>query len=200
MQSNLFILSAIVDRVDSIHAMEPFRDMHIDVDICGRKSSLRARVYNTNNIEVRLEDIPEALRTEYRFYTGDRSRHIRVVYDYTRIECAKPTVKSLSDSCFKVLMINFKRPFRKIKSLNTACMLRDHIIDAGLTLNLQKNYGAILLEYKLPLRYVTHDDNRIRLDRCVSGHVLTKEQLISNYYIDYFCKNCLSDCFIYQKK
>nr|UPO71220.1 hypothetical protein TnSNPV_126 [Trichoplusia ni single nucleopolyhedrovirus] len=172
--------------------------MHIDVvNSEGTKFSVRARVHDINSIEVLYHDIPIAQRCGF---VGGSVGLIRVVLNYSPIKSARPTVKSLSDLCFKVLTITFKRPFRKIKSLNAACILRDRIIDAGLTLNLEKNYGVMLLEYKLPFRLVAYDSSRIRLDRCVEGHLLTKKQLNSNYYIDYFCKTCLSDCFMYPKE
>ncbi|QED40599.1 hypothetical protein [Chrysodeixis includens nucleopolyhedrovirus] len=192
------MLITLATKVEYTGTMESFRDMHIDVqNICGKKFSARARVYDMDNIEICVHNLPEAQKREF----DHRISPIRLVRNYSQtVPTNSKLVKSLSDLCFKVITIHFKRPFRKIKNLTAACILRDNIIDSGLTLNLQKNYGAALLEYKLPLRFVADDNKRIRLKQCVMGHSIGKIQLNRNYYIDYFCKNCLSDCFMYENK
>ncbi|AGA16235.1 hypothetical protein [Thysanoplusia orichalcea nucleopolyhedrovirus] len=153
-------------------------------------------------IFIRKMDLPSTIRYKHHVLNYlNLYPNVAIVNEYNCNRVTKnnyvtknKTAKSLQDLCLNKIAVSLKKPFRKIKFLHAAQLMRDTI----LSLKLPFVFNPILLQKKIPLHcrvgYVQKSKLE-RLDKCIRGHAVTEEQQKQDYLIDFFCTVCALDVF-----
>ncbi|ABE68470.1 unknown [Plutella xylostella multiple nucleopolyhedrovirus] len=145
-------------------------------------------------IQVRYKDVSHRFLSNYLSLMPN----VAIVNEYGPnnqlvIKRKNKSLKSLQDLCLDKIAVSLKKPFRKLKTLHAACLMRDIIFSLGLP----SIFNSALLQRKVPQRKVGYVMNS-KLERfanCTRGHVVEEKQLQSDLYIDYFCIICALNVF-----